>query len=310
MLVKLEYLRFVYFFGGQKNSKTFTFDIMNKAYKRKLEGSDGDFEPLKHHKQTSLVKKTQFNDPVHEMIEMHGLCKAIIDTPEFQRLEYLKQLGVCNYVYRNATHSRFIHSLGVAHLAEKLAIEIKKNQPYLEITESDITCVKVAGLCHDLGHGPFSHVFDGIFMKRMYPRGVPDIKNDSIKGGNSSNNEKDIQEKGNEQLFWRHEDGSSMMFNHILIANDIRLEDYDLDPAVDKLFIEEMIRGTEATRRQGRVTSKHWLYDIVNNIRSGLDVDKLDYLMRDMTMANVRFASTFGRYVIKIMSFCVLKIMK
>lgn len=258
--------------------------------KRKSVESAHDFEPLKHHKKTSLVKKTQFNDPVHEMIEMQGICKAIIDTPEFQRLEHLKQLGVCSYVYRNASHSRFIHSLGVAHLAEKLISEIKKNQPYLDITESDITCVKVVGLCHDLGHGPFSHVFDGIFMKRIYPNGVPYIHN------NSSSDSNDNPPNDNQQRLWRHEDGSAMMFNYILSARNIQMQDYDLNLVDDKLFIEEMIRGTEASQRRGRGASKHWMYDIVSNMRSGLDVDKMDYLMRDMTMANVRFASTFGRY--------------
>ena len=136
----------------------------------KRKSVEGGFSPTKHFSKAlvnSKRTKTTFNDPIYETIEMEGLCKRIIDTPQFQRLEHLKQLGVCNYVFRNASHSRFIHSLGVAHLAEKLILEIQKNQSYLDITESDILCVKVAGLCHDLGHGPFSHVFDGVFMKRM-----------------------------------------------------------------------------------------------------------------------------------------------
>jgi len=73
----------------------------------------------------------------------------------------LKQLGVCDWVFRGATHTRFEHSLGVAHLAEKVLRGIQEKQSDLNITETDVTCVKVAALCHDLGHGPFSHVFDG-----------------------------------------------------------------------------------------------------------------------------------------------------
>lgn len=84
-----------------------------------------------------------FNDPVHKTIKMEGLCLKIIDTYEFQRLHNLKQLGVCDYVFRGATHTRFVHSLGVAHLAERLIRTI--NKPELKISEIDIVCVKIAG---------------------------------------------------------------------------------------------------------------------------------------------------------------------
>ena len=53
-----------------------------------------------------------FNDPIHGHIELHPLCVKIIDTPQFQRLRFLKQLGSCYFVYPGATHNRFEHSLG------------------------------------------------------------------------------------------------------------------------------------------------------------------------------------------------------
>lgn len=56
---------------------------------------------------------------------------------------------------------------GVAHLAGKLAKAIRESQPHLGISNADITCLQIAGLCHDLGHGPYSHVFDGVFIKRL-----------------------------------------------------------------------------------------------------------------------------------------------
>lgn len=71
-----------------------------------------------------------------------------------QRLRGLKQLGVSEMTYIPTTHSRFEHSLGVAALAENILREIKKKQPRLQITEKDIICVKIAGLLHDIGHGP------------------------------------------------------------------------------------------------------------------------------------------------------------
>jgi len=52
------------------------------------------------------------NDPIHGNIELHPLCVKIIDTPEFQRLRFIKQLGACSFVYPGAAHNRFEHSLG------------------------------------------------------------------------------------------------------------------------------------------------------------------------------------------------------
>jgi HD superfamily phosphohydrolase len=85
------------------------------------------------------------NDPIHGLIEITPLAKQIIDTPEFQRLRYIKQLGLSSYVYPSATHTRFEHSLGVYHLA-KLVVKDE--------------LISIAGLCHDLGHGPLSHTYE------------------------------------------------------------------------------------------------------------------------------------------------------
>ena len=99
-------------------------------------------------------------DPIHGYVSIDPLALKIIDTVEFQRLRNIKQLGVLNYVYPSANHTRFEHSIGVYHLAGKFIETLKKNQPELIITDRDIQNIKIAGLCHDLGHGPFSHLFD------------------------------------------------------------------------------------------------------------------------------------------------------
>ena len=59
-------------------------------------------------------------DPIHGFIEVNKTCLKIIDTPEFQRLRNIKQLGACEYVFPGATHNRFSHSLGVYYLSSKL----------------------------------------------------------------------------------------------------------------------------------------------------------------------------------------------
>lgn len=105
-----------------------------------------------------LVAEKIINDPIHTAIKLDKLSCRIVDTPQYQRLRHLKQLGTCSFVFPSAGHTRFEHSLGVAHLAERVCRTLQGYQPELGITDVDILSVKIAGLCHDLGHGPFSHV--------------------------------------------------------------------------------------------------------------------------------------------------------
>lgn len=106
-----------------------------------------------------------FQDDVHGTIELSSLSVKIIDTFEFQRLRNIKQLGTAYYIFPSASHNRFEHSIGTAYLARTLLNTIRVSQPELEITDRDLEDVEIAGLCHDLGHGPFSHLFDDVYLK-------------------------------------------------------------------------------------------------------------------------------------------------
>ena len=110
-----------------------------------------------------------FNDPIHGHIEVHPLCVKVIDTPQFQRLRDISQLGGTYFVFAGASSNRFEHSIGVSHYAKKFVKRIRKNQPELEITDVDVLCVELAGLCHDLGHGPFSHLYETKFLRAIKP---------------------------------------------------------------------------------------------------------------------------------------------
>jgi len=113
-------------------------------------------------KHSNSIKKPSkiINDVIHGHMDVPNYILEFVDSEQFQRLRDLKQLGTTNFVFPCATHTRFEHSLGVSHLAGKWIDKIKMTQPELEITEDEQKFVRIAGLCHDLGHGPFSHAFE------------------------------------------------------------------------------------------------------------------------------------------------------
>ena len=89
-------------------------------------------------------------DSVHDHIEIEGVAEALLDTPTVQRLRHIKQLGTVQLVYPSANHTRFEHSLGVYHLANRALGE-------LGIEGRQAERIRAAALLHDVGHGPFSH---------------------------------------------------------------------------------------------------------------------------------------------------------
>lgn len=107
-----------------------------------------------------MQKQTRIYDPIHGFIELTPLMKQLIDTEEFQRLRDLKQLGTTSFVFPSANHTRFEHSIGVSHLSGKMIESIRKNNPELKITDRQIELTRIAGLLHDIGHGPYSHLYD------------------------------------------------------------------------------------------------------------------------------------------------------
>jgi HD superfamily phosphohydrolase len=106
-----------------------------------------------------------YRDSVHDIIRLNTgtdegrLVVSLIDSPEFQRLRRIRQLGLAYFAYQAAEHSRFTHSLGAFHLAGRMIAKLRFSY---EISPEAQTAVRVAALLHDLGHGPFSHVIENI----------------------------------------------------------------------------------------------------------------------------------------------------
>ncbi|BFZ12562.1 hypothetical protein BsWGS_15601 [Bradybaena similaris] len=217
-----------------------------------------------------------FNDPIHGNIRLNPVCLAVIDTPQFQRLRYIKQTGLCYFVYPGAAHNRFEHSLGVCYLAGQFIRTVKGNQPELGIDENDVLCLELAGLCHDLGHGPFSHVFDAKFIPQVVDKP------------------------------WKHEIASRDMFAHIVQEHGLMEEDGIFRKSglteTDMDFIKELMagpsnRGNAEWPYKGREKAKAYLYEIVANKRNCIDVDKWDYIARDCHQLGIRNNFDYTRFI-------------
>ena len=213
---------------------------------------------------------------------MCPVFKAFMDSPQVQRLHGLRQLATACLVYMNANHTRFDHSMGVAYLAEKLCSHLKNNYPNLDITDKDVLCLKLAGLLHDVGHGPFSHVYENVVTADWSHEDASLMMIDALLEGmgiaiNMSKLDEPLQQIGDGieaesiRVYKRGENAHENDPESILTSRDF-------------VFIKECIIGKPLAGFSdyiGRPRNKEFLYDIVSNRHSGLDVDKMDYFARD-----------------------------
>jgi HD superfamily phosphohydrolase len=105
------------------------------------------------------VTSKEVRDPVHGLIELSATEWRVVDSPAFQRLRGVQQLAMTHLVYPGARHSRFEHCIGACHIAGRLGQGIG-------LDAAGVTRLRAAALCHDLGHGPFSHVSEAVFESR------------------------------------------------------------------------------------------------------------------------------------------------
>lgn len=135
-------------------------------------------------------QKKKIYDPIHGFIKYDEIEKKLIDSIPFQRLHYIRQLGVTYLVYPGATHTRFEHSLGVMQLASQIykrllssiradvfdLVPRKGSEDYRYYKK----ILRLSALCHDLGHLPFSHGAEKRLLKEGHERWTLNIINDPI----------------------------------------------------------------------------------------------------------------------------------
>lgn len=172
----------------------------------------------------------EIKDPVHGYVYVTEEEKEIIDSYPVQRLHRLRQLAGAEYLYPGANHTRFEHSIGVMHLAGRVVENPHISQ---QLTEHQKGMVRIAALLHDVGHGPFSHIFEHLLNK-------------------------DLNETHEDMTLW------------IIKSSELRdlLTDLGYDPReIGKLAV-------------GRLQKPHQAF-LDQIISSSVDVDKLDFVVRD-----------------------------
>ncbi|MEM2104009.1 MAG: HD domain-containing protein [Candidatus Bathyarchaeia archaeon] len=185
----------------------------------------------------------EIKDPVYGYVYITEREKEVIDSYPVQRLRRLRQLAGAEYVYPGANHTRFEHSIGVMYLAGKAA---ENSNISKRIREEEVEAVRIAGLLHDVGHGPFSHVFEHLLTKKLNKT---------------------------------HEDITAW------IIKNSELKDLASKVGCKAEYIAELAVGSLSGE-------KAFLNQI---IRSSIDVDKLDFVVRDThhTGAEYGFVDVF-----------------
>lgn len=204
-------------------------------------------------------------DPVHGDIGLSELETKLIDTPTFQRLRKLKQLGFASMVYPNASYSRFAHSLGVLHIMGRFVRAFQRSGQ--GINDEDVQKLRIAALLHDIGHYPYSHLMELIDWDRYLSKYL-------AKKAGAGNNE-----TCEAQPYPKHSKLGEMI---ITKRDDIRekLEGASVDPKE----VAALIRG------------KH--QSIPNLLHRSLDVDRMDYLVRDSLSTGVPYGHVDLNYIL------------
>jgi HD superfamily phosphohydrolase len=240
------------------------------------------------------VETFNVNDPTHGFVMLPKVLKKFIDHRYFQRLRYIRQLSMCAHVYPGATHNRFLHSIGTAYLAFHLVKHIRERQPDIEVSDTDVLCITLAALLHDIGHPCFSHMFE-TFVHRV---------------GQKKQGLSDEQRK--KYADFEHEDASIALVR--LMWGELKpdLEDYNFSDAdVDfvcllisppkKQLAQAMENGTLGQEWPKLISCrpqhKSWMFEIVSNWRSGLDVDRFDYFRRDAQHLGISKEFDHWRYI-------------
>lgn len=224
--------------------------------------------------------KDKVLDNVHGFIGLTEVESKICELPIFKRLRHLKQLSLANWVFPGAEHTRYIHSLGVMHVIDKMAIKLGYDGKERQL-------VRLAGLLHDLGHYPLSHV------------GEASYKNDTLKQDDMNitqqlkeNVKKSIENLSLDINKFEYMTVSNNPYHHERITRQVILNNNDIRRIISESECADFIDLKEVCAIiTGDVDYKTSLSDKVQLLHSELDADRIDYLMRDATFSGTSYGA-------------------
>lgn len=213
----------------------------------------------------------EIRDPIHGSIQLTDGEEAIIESVEFQRLREIKQLGFSEFSFPGATHNRFLHSIGVCHLAGQVFDSVFRAYPFSKINVRHRLrqTVKLAALLHDSGHGPLSHTIEQV---------MPDLRKLNVKIYK--------EQSVNENRQANHEDYTIKYVTDSTISNLIRSNHIDITPEYVASLIDKTLKCDESFFTDNGINFRPLLSQIVS---SELDADRMDYLERDSYFCGINY---------------------
>ncbi|MDR1696566.1 MAG: HD domain-containing protein [Endomicrobium sp.] len=236
-----------------------------------------------------LQYKHRIFDDLQGIIHLTETEYAIINSPYFQRLRNIKQLGLAYYVFPGATHTRFSHSIGVLGVADRLL-------RHLNISESNQIKIRLAALLHDIGHFPLSHTIEEVYSDNKKQN--EDLKiEDSFKPTNTNTHPVDQT-----ATVEKHKKYSAL---HEELSAEI-IKNTDFDNGITKILKESGRHNDKDIEEIAGIVCGHHPTLLFNQImHSDLDIDRMDYLNRDSKNAGLIYGMFDMEYLIE--SFEVVK---
>jgi len=213
----------------------------------------------------------EIRDPIHGSIYLTDGEEAITQSVEFQRLREIKQLGFSEFSFPGATHNRFLHSIGVSHVAGLVFDSIFRAFPFKKSQNKNRfrQLVKLAALLHDIGHGPLSHTTELV---------MPHLKKLNIKIY--------TDQKKNTDRIANHEDYTIKFVTESEISKIIQKYFIDIHPTNVACLIDPDLKCDEFVFLDGVINFRPLLSQIVS---SELDADRMDYLERDSYYCGINY---------------------
>jgi hypothetical protein len=224
-------------------------------------------------------------DAVYGYIELEDFEFDLVNSPVFQRLHWIKQLGPLHTIFPSAQHSRFSHSIGVFHIITKMIDAIENRSPEYQhpFGKNDKKYLRYAALLHDIGHVPLSHIGEEV-LKDSFSSGI-DSKNISIETGSRWTSLFDNQ-------FW----GPATKL-HELLSVEMVLHNEEIEKVLKKEWPDAPDLG-DAKKRIAELIAGVGKDDTLSLLlHSELDADRLDYLLRDSFFTGVDYGKVDLEYV-------------